>query len=334
MMLFKVIKQKLLASWYSVNPPPVLLILLSYLYKAIIYSRYRLYQRGYLKPKHLSKPVIIVGNITLGGTGKTPLIIALAKLLQQQGIKVGIVSRGYKSKGQNYPQLIAAKSDVMAAGDEAVMLARRTDCPVIIDPNRVRAAEYLIQHFNPDIILSDDGLQHYRLHRDIEIAVIDGARQFGNGYCLPAGPLREPISRLARVDYLLVQAEKKFDRASYQIQLKPVQAINIQTGRSLAPDKLLELGHKVHAVAGIGHPQRFFALLASLGFSVMPHAYEDHYAFQPKDLIFSEALPVIMTEKDAVKCEAFAQANWWYLRVEAILEAAFCQRLLERVNNM
>jgi tetraacyldisaccharide 4'-kinase len=256
------IRDYLVNSWH--NPRaflPYFLWPFSQLYKLIIYLRKKM-----IKPKKLNIPIIIVGNITVGGTGKTPLVIWLVKFLQEHNYKPGIVSRGYGGKNKIFPQNVYSDSDTQQMGDEAVLLARRAGCPVIIDPNRVNAVRYLLNHTDCNIVISDDGLQHYALARDIEIAVIDGERRFGNRWCLPAGPLREPISRLETVDFIVTNGGE-VGLGEYGMSLIPGEIYNI-SDPTLKAHLNDFAGQAVHAIAGIGNPDRFFGTLRELGVSI------------------------------------------------------------------
>lgn len=277
-------------------------------------------------------PVLVVGNISLGGTGKTPLTQALVRWLQAQGWRVGIVSRGYGGQGP-FPLWVTAQTQAMAAGDEPCLLARSLKCPLVVSPQRVEAVKLLLAQAEVDIIVADDGLQHYRLGRQLEIAVIDGSRGLGNGHCLPVGPLREPAQRLAEVDFCVVNGPlaKPLPIAVpyWPMQLQPGELQSVG-GQERQPLAALQ-GQSVYAMAGIGHPQRFFATLEAAGLKPIPLAKPDHYAYQPHDLQPYQDLPLLMTSKDAVKCQAFAPANAWYLPVEAQLPAEFWQALQQRL---
>lgn len=281
-------------------------------------------------------PVVIVGNINVGGTGKTPLLIAISEMLSSRGWRVGVVSRGYGGSG-NFPMLVTAQTDPVACGDEAVMIARRTGHPVVCDPDRVAAVQCLLEEAAPDVILSDDGMQHYRLARDIEICVIDGRRGLGNGLCLPAGPLREPASRLSEVDYVVVNGveELTLPVKTTPMTLTPTAWVQVITGDRRVVDEIVsDLGTTVHAVCGIGHPERFFDQLEQMGFAIIPHRFEDHHPYSQEDLEFDDDLPLVMTEKDAVKIRRFAPAltaPCWYLEVSANLSDEFESSLLRDV---
>jgi len=309
--------------WYKDPFIGVWLMPFGFLFSDAVKFRKFLYRLGVLKTHTLPVPVIIVGNITVGGTGKTPLIIWLAGLLKESGFKPGIISRGYGGQSESWPQWVTADSDAKNVGDEAVLIAKQTGCPMAVGPLRVDAAKLLLKQADCDVILSDDGLQHYALNRTIEIAVIDGERRFGNGYCLPAGPLREPIERLQAVDFIIVNGEKSEDNEC-SMRLIGDTAVNLVTGEQ----KPLQEFNNCHALAGIGNPERFFKLLEAAGLSCITHSFPDHYQFQLSDIEFADNKPVLMTEKDAVKCKAFASNQHWYLPVKAVPEPVFAEQLL------
>ena len=300
--------------WYRFTPVSLLMLPVSWLYCLLMVLRRGLYRLRIFSPVRLPVPVIVVGNITVGGTGKTPLVIWLADFLRQQGMRPGIVLRGYGGSAVDWPLVVTPDHDPDVVGDEAVMLARQSRCPVAADPDRVRGAQHLVREHHCDVIVSDDGLQHLRLARDIEIAVIDGARRFGNGRCLPAGPLREPVSRLRDVSLRVVNGEPRQGEVGMMLAETGLCRVN-------APESYASAGsfrgETVHAVAGIGHPDRFFTHLRRLGLKVIEHPFPDHYRFRAADIRFGDGLAVIMTQKDAVKCERFADDNMWYLAIEA-----------------
>ncbi len=300
--------------WYRKTVLSFLLLPVSGFYCSLVLLRRTLYRLGVLATIRLSVPVIVVGNITVGGTGKTPLVVWLAGFLREQGKHPGIVLRGYTGQAGNWPQSVTASSDPALVGEEAVLLARRGACPVVADPDRVRGAQRLIDEHGCDVIVSDDGLQHLRMARDLEIAVIDGVRRLGNGFCLPAGPLREPASRLSQVDIRVVNGAAR--AGDFGMRLTETGLFRVNAPAAHMPFASLA-GKSVHAVAGIGHPGRFFNHLRRLGIEVVEHAFPDHHRFVAQDIRFADGRPVIMTEKDAVKCERFADDNAWYLAVEA-----------------
>jgi len=312
------------AHWYRPGPLPVLLLPLSALYCLVVLARRAAYRVGLLPRFRLPVPVIIVGNITVGGTGKTPLVIWVTGFLKARGYRPGIVSRGYGGRASSWPQQVRADSDPYVVGDEAVLLARRCDCPMAVGPDRVSAARALLEYSDCDILVSDDGLQHYPLERDIEIAVVDGVRRFGNGHCLPAGPLREPRRRLEEVD--LVVSNGPGGRLEYPMRIRPGVPRRLDDPGQSQPLEVFH-GVTVHAVAGIGHPERFFDVLRRAGLQVQAHPFPDHHRFSAGDLDFGDGAPVFMTEKDAVKCQRFAAGHHWYLPVDAEPDERFAARL-------
>lgn len=310
--------------WYGGHPLGRLLIPLAWLYRIIIRCRRLCYQTGLLAVRRVGAPVIVVGNITAGGAGKTPLVIWLAEYLGGQGFRPGIVSRGYGGRPAKTPQQVRADSAPAVVGDEPVLLAGRIKCPVAVAIRRPRAARELVARYGCDLIISDDGLQHYALGRDIEIAVIDGERRFGNGRCLPAGPLREPRGRLKSVD--LVVSKQRAGRHEYKMEYRYGELVSL-----LDPDKkrpLAELaGKQAHAVAGIAEPSGFFSCLQRHGIDIIRHEFPDHHPYGAADLAFNDERAVLMTEKDAVKCRAFATRQFWYLPIKAELPDSFRYRL-------
>ncbi len=287
-------------------------------------------------PRQTTATVIVVGNLVVGGSGKTPFIIWLTKALQAKGFRVGIVSRGYGGKSQTWPHRVTPKSDPVQVGDEPVLLAKQLGCPVAVSPKRLQAVQLLNEIESLDIIISDDGLQHYALARDIEVVLMDAERHVGNGLCLPAGPLREPMTRLSSVDFCVwngLSENRSFPIAEtgklahFRMALLPVclrQVMNSDVMVELEVNKAGRvtafIGEQVEAIAGIGNPARFFNSLKTLGFEVKALAFSDHHAFQWSDFkALDSQKRLIMTEKDAVKCTELAkqhqQTNWWYLEV-------------------
>ena len=313
---------------YSLNLIAVLLWPLSLLFGLIVRLRRQLYRIGFFKSHGVGAPVIIVGNISVGGTGKTPLTARLVELLREAGYKPGVVSRGYGGNSSEWPRHVTADSDPGEVGDEPVLLAQRCRCPIVVGPDRVAAAQALFARYDCNVIVSDDGLQHYRLQRDIEIAVVDGFRRLGNGACFPAGPLREPPSRLREVDFVIGNGAAR--GREYLISLRGDTAINLVDPCITATLSSFRRS-TVHAVAGIGDPGRFFDHLRHARLRLIKHPFPDHYRFRPEDLRFPQDLPVLMTEKDAIKCRRFASENWWVAPVSAQLDPEFEEQLLRRL---
>ncbi|CAH6635590.1 tetraacyldisaccharide 4'-kinase [Pseudocitrobacter vendiensis] len=315
--------------WSGESPLWLLLLPLSWLY-GLVSGLIRLsYKLGLKKAWRAPVPVVVVGNLTAGGNGKTPVVIWLVEQLQQQGIRVGVVSRGYGGKAETYPLLLDPEITTAQAGDEPVLIFQRTGAPVAVSPVRSDAVKALLAAHPVQLIITDDGLQHYRLARDKEIVVIDGVRRFGNGWWLPAGPMRERASRLKSVDAIITNGGTAL-AGEIPMRLQPGQAVNLLTGERRA---LTEL-HDVVAMAGIGHPPRFFATLENSGLQpVKTVALADHQALTLTDVeaLTAPGQTLIMTEKDAVKCRAFAKSNWWYLPVDAELSGERAQRLLQEL---
>jgi tetraacyldisaccharide 4'-kinase len=317
--------------WERIGVWHLLLIPVSWLFACLSSIRRLAYQYSLLASFRLPVPVIVVGNISVGGTGKTPLVIWLAQQLQAAGFHPLIVSRGYAAQpGGVEIRQVQPDSDPAVVGDEPLLMAQRTSVPVWIGRHRAKVAEAALASFPQcNVIISDDGLQHYALQRDIEIAVVDAARLFGNRRLLPAGPLREPVARLSEVDAVVMNGASD-DADGFCMQLINDQLYNLKSPASTSA--LQEFGGQaVHVVAGIGNPQRFFKQLKSAGLQVIEHPFSDHHAFEASQLAFGDDAPIIMTEKDAVKCAAFAQPNWWVLPVTAKLSPAFLPRILSKL---
>jgi len=403
--------------WYRITPLHLILFPISLVFRVLVALRRELYRSGILTSHQLLLPVIVVGNISVGGTGKTPLTLALAQQLIERGWHPLIVSRGY-GRTISSPQPVSLSSTTAQVGDEPLLMAQRDICPVWVGADRVATARAALQaHPQCDVVLCDDGLQHYRLQRDAEIAVIDGARGFGNGLMLPAGPLREPVSRLQTVDAVVVNVQARNPRyalphpnplpeipspqsspasgeseargaepdererqllipaneslrefqfdggnaaTSEELLMEPLA---IRLGCKKAPAKSLVMAghpgqyamrltgavfynllnpgqvatpadfHKPnnHAVAGIGHPQRYFQHLETLGIPFTPHAFPDHHPYRAADLSFTDCDALLLTEKDAVKCAAFADARYWVLRVDAQIDPALIDHILRKI---
>lgn len=316
--------------WAHIGIWHLLLIPVSWIFACLSGIRRLAYQYSLIPSFRLPVPVIVVGNISVGGTGKTPLVIWLARQLQAAGFHPLIVSRGYAAYADVMEiRQVQADSDPAVVGDEPLLMVQRTHVPVWVGRDRARVAQTALAKFPQcNVIISDDGLQHYALQRDIEIAVVDAVRLFGNRLLLPAGPLREPVRRLSKVDAVVMNGAVN-DKDGFYMQLVSDQLYNLKSPASTCVLQVFE-GQTVHAVAGIGNPQRFFKQLRNAGLQVIEHAFPDHHAFTASQLAFDDA-PVIMTEKDAVKCAAFAQPNWWVLPVSAELSPAFLPHVLSKL---
>ncbi|WP_437608970.1 tetraacyldisaccharide 4'-kinase [Erwinia sp. V71] len=315
--------------WSGRSPLWLLLLPFSWLYGLISNGIRLSYQLGWRRVWRASVPVVVVGNLTAGGNGKTPVVIWLVEALQRQGLRVGVVSRGYGGKADRYPLLLDEATTTAAAGDEPVLIYQRTHAPVAVSPGRSEAVQALQARGDIDVIVTDDGLQHYALARDIEIVVVDGVRRFGNGWWLPAGPMRERAGRLASVDAVIVNGGE-VQGTEIAMRLQPGQAVNLHTGQS---KPLTELPQIV-AMAGIGHPPRFFSTLKQQGVTPIKEvAFADHQAYSEAELraLTSAEQALIMTEKDAVKCRQFAAENWWYLPVDADIPAQAAAELLDKI---
>jgi tetraacyldisaccharide 4'-kinase len=330
------------AIWYRSSAWRWLLWPASGVFRFAAGLRRMLYRRGWRRSIELPVPVVVVGNLTVGGTGKTPLIVWLAAKLAERGLAVGIVSRGYRGTATEWPQPVRPDSDARLVGDEPVLLAMRTACPVFAGPDRVAAARALLSWAPVDLLLSDDGLQHYRMRRTFEIAVVDGLRGLGNGWCLPAGPLREPAARLAAMDAVVVNGGRPSLRGAdaraaavldaldpsrvYDARLVATRVYRLDDGESA---ELADFaGRKVHAVAGIGHPERFFELLERAGVEVERHPLEDHAPIRPRHLDHEPGVPVLITEKDAVKCRGLGHDDVWVVAVDFRLDGDAERRLI------
>ncbi|MBD2814045.1 tetraacyldisaccharide 4'-kinase [Xenorhabdus sp. Flor] len=304
----------------------ILLLPLSALYGLISGLRKLGYKSGLFRSWKAPVPVVVVGNLTAGGNGKTPVVIWLVEQLQQKGYRVGVVSRGYGGKSEHYPLLVTDEVTTAQAGDEPVLIQRRTGVPVAVAPKRADAVKELLAHFPVDIVITDDGLQHYALQRDYEIVVIDGIRRFGNGCWLPAGPMRELSGRLNTVNTIIVNGGTP-ETGELPMTLKGEVVVNLLTGE---PRKVSDIPNGV-AMAGIGHPPRFFATLQQLGVNLQAtYAFADHQFYEKAQLLAltNNEQNLLMTEKDAVKCSQFAQPNWWYLPVSAYLPEEQGQKML------
>jgi tetraacyldisaccharide 4'-kinase len=317
--------------WYSATPSPWWLRPLAALYGHVTRSRRRRQLRK-SGDNRLPLPVIVVGNISVGGTGKTPFVIWLVEHLREWGYRPGIISRGYGGKAVKYPLRVTAQTNVRECGDEPALLAQRLQCPIAVAPDRLAAARLLLESGEVDVLIADDGLQHYRLPRDIEICVVDSVRGLGNGALLPAGPLRELPARLNEVDMVIVNGG-----GGFRPQVPGWQLMQLTTGEGVAltGDQRLPLsrwsGQTVHAVAGIGNPQRFFDQLERLGMQVIAHPFPDHHRYSAGELRFGDHWSVLMTEKDAVKCRALGVARLWYVPAAAEISAEAAAHVRELI---
>jgi len=331
--------------WYANGKGRFLLLPLSALYCAAnTYQRKTQLKALSQNPPNINVPIIVVGNITVGGTGKTPVTVHIVNLLKKSGYKPAIITRGYGGKSQTWPQHVTIDSDAEMMGDEAVLMATRTDVPVYAGANRLESIQQLLSKTDCDVIVSDDGMQHYKMPRDIQIAVIDGERGFGNGHCIPAGPLREKINRLDECDLLVLNGLSKSDdyrlKRAHAMSLSGDSIINLATAeerylKDLSGETISEV---VEAVTGIGNPKRFYSTLENAGLIINQHSFPDHHAFSKNDLLFDEDgidknssnKTVIMTEKDAVKCKSIIgnQSNFWYLPISAVLPKEFDENLI------
>ena len=326
-------------AWYRGAGWLALLAPLEAVYRYIVKRRRQAYRSGRRDVWHPPVPVIVVGNLSVGGTGKSPLVAWLARRLEHEGWRPGIVSRGYGGKADSYPLSVSPSTPVGQSGDEPLMLAQQAGVPVVVDPNRPAAARWLIERFQCDILIADDGLQHYALGRTMELVVVDGVRGFGNRHCLPQGPLREPLDRLSEVDALIgngglgsLSDDDAEGIPRFMMTLAPTAWRHLKSGarRPLDPAPFA-LDALVAALAGIGHPQRFFSTLDALRIPHRAYAFDDHHRFSATDLPAAPAI-VVMTAKDAVKCADFADDRCWVLDVEAVPDTAFVDWWQTRVD--
>ncbi len=318
--------------WYEHTPWQIVLRPFSWLFYILTALRQLAYRLRLFKSLKLPVPVIIVGNINVGGTGKTPFVIWLVQQLRQNGWYPGIISRGYGGNVIHTHQ-VTKDSLPQQVGDEPVLLVQRTGLPLYVGRKRTRAARHLLRDYPEcNLIISDDGLQHYALERDMEIVIIDGERIFGNGQLLPAGPLRETSTRLEEVDAVVFNSGAPA-AGGYLMHLVPDHLRKLR-----APEEQMELseliGKRVHAVAGIGNPHRFFSQLEQLGLVVEAHPFPDHHAYSADDFQFAKDDIVLMTEKDAVKCTAFARDNWWFMPITAEIDRALAEKILARLTRL
>lgn len=317
------------ALWYGRSRIYLALWPLAVLFRAAAACRRAAYRVGWPRSVDVGVPVIVIGNISVGGTGKTPLTIWLAERLAEHSYRVAVIARGYGGSSAEWPLRVTAASDPAIAGDEPCLLARRLRCPVAAGPDRVAAACSLVDDFQLDVILSDDGLQHYRLARKAEIVVIDGSRGLGNGQCLPAGPLREPRSRLREADAVVINGGDFERSGAFRANMHPVRVVELDSGTQKSLEDFRD--RRVHAVAAIGNPERFFDLLEAAGIEVDPKPLADHARIGDHDLLFDDADPVMITEKDAVKCSGLDTRNVWCVVTELAFAPGDGDRLLRRL---
>lgn len=312
--------------WRRRTAATLLLLPLSWIYRTVVWARRMCYAHGPCRVVRFDKPVVVVGGITVGGSGKTPLVAHVARLLIEHGIRPGIVSRGYGGRARNGSLRVTAATPAEECGDEPALLARRLDVPVVVDVDRARGVGELISRLGCQVVISDDGLQHYRMGRQVEIAVIGGEDGLGNGLCLPAGPLREPRARLAEVDLVVCSGGTSVPGA-YGMRYRVDELRRLGGAGTLAPSALR--GRRVHAVAGTGHPDGFFATLADLGLEIEPHPFPDHHRYRSEDFAAMADGPIVMTGKDAVKCAGLPLADAWYTVLSVDLDEGFDRKLIE-----
>ena len=300
------------------------------------------YRFGLARSYRAPVPVIVVGNLSVGGTGKTPMVIYIVEKLLTEGLKPAVISRGYHGNAENYPLTINAQTPVVECGDEPLMIYRRTGVPIVIGPNREASIKQLLKQNDVNVIISDDGLQQFALQRDIEICLIDKTNQSNNHYLLPAGPNRESIGRLKTVDYVIEHVfdddyEKNYsgsEQIKLQMVLKPSAAKSIGNNKLEPTEWDVFAKGKIHAVAGIGNPERFFLSCEKLNYKFIKHSFPDHHNFVIDDINFDDELGVLMTEKDAVKCASFATSKHWYLPVDVNTNKLFITDLINRINKL
>ncbi len=331
-------KKSITHYWQNLNPVSIILLPVSLVFCSLVKLRRFAYAHHWLTISYFKLPVIVVGNIYVGGSGKTPLVIWLADQLKRHGFKPAIVSRGYSASAKGtWPREVILNGAVTQYGDEPYLIKKQTQCPVIIDPLRSRAVHKIQQDYDCDVIISDDGLQHYAMSRYIEINITDSKKQYGNHLCLPAGPLREPRSRLSQVDYIIYnqttgqchQAVLAANEFLMRYDFELLFALDEKTPIRLETFKQ----HTVHAIAGIGDPERFFDLLKRQGLEVIKHAFSDHHIYEEHELVFSDPYPVIMTEKDAVKCAQFKLTNCWYLPIKARINGTLIEKIITKLRD-
>jgi len=326
-------RENLLLSWQEPTRLTTFLLPLSWLYKLIFNIRRKLYEVGFLSSYRATVPVVVVGNLTVGGTGKTPLVIHLVELLRQYGYSPGVISRGYSGDAPYYPYEVNKHSSVQASGDEPALIVKRTNVPMVVGPNRGKSIDTLLANHHVDVIISDDGLQHLALQRDIEICLMDKTSKSKNTHLLPAGPYRESLSRLNSVDLVVHHQSIADEQATGRFTLSLIPSLAMPLIPSDNQElRELDKRQRVHAVAGIGNPQRFFKTCYLEGYEFEEHSFPDHHQFVESDFDFGDSKPVLMTEKDAVKCNKFYNENLWYLPVNAKMSSDFSSAFIGKIN--
>jgi tetraacyldisaccharide 4'-kinase len=321
-------EQKLNQIWYKDKPIPSIYKILEKLFSFVSASRRKLYDFGILKAKKINCPVIIVGNITVGGVGKTPFVIWLVNKLQAQGLNVGVVSRGYGGKRENEPMLVIPQTSAKASGDEALLIAKHTNVRVMVGKNRAKAAKRLLSEYKVDIIISDDGLQHYGMQRDVEFVLIDSNYGLGNERLLPAGPLRERKSRLDSVDMVLYKGKKE---GQHYFEYQPLMVYKlgeVKTQKSIESFR----NQPIHAVAGIAHPESFFKMLSKAGLAIIKHPLNDHSNISESDLFYNNEV-VLITEKDAVKCIDMKLENVWVVVLKLVVAENTKKKIIQIIKD-
>lgn len=334
-------RDRLLISWQKPNALTWLLWPLSLVYRFVFFLRKKLYAFSIIPSYKAPVPVIVVGNLTVGGTGKTPLVIHLVELLRSLGYTPGVISRGYSGQASNYPLTVTPMTDVRECGDEPALIVRRTKVNMVVGPNRQESIESLLNNKAIDIIISDDGLQHLALQRDIELCLLDATSPLTNKHLLPAGPYRESLARLSTVDLIVQHTQQSIKplsvaneslKQAFSMQLEPAEPIPVtQSNLKLT---VLDRTQRVHAVAGIGNPQRFFTTCKHAGFNIDEHEFPDHYQFSSQDFVFNDQCSILMTEKDAVKCDEFTDLDLWFLPVDAVLSDGFSGALSKKIQSL
>ncbi len=315
------------------HPVSKLLYPLSLIYGLAVSIRRLLYNIGILKSSSVNVPVIIIGNITVGGTGKTPLVVWLVKYLQQKSLKVGVISRGYGGSSPQWPVDVTALEKPEIVGDEAVLLRQKLDVPIAVSPNRLDSAQLLIDKHNVDIIISDDGLQHLALKRDLEIVVIDAKRRYGNNKLLPSGPLRQKPESISSDAIKLYSGDQNLDEFEFSMNFKSVAFHSLNSPKQIVDTDFFQ-NTEANAIAGIGNPEKFFNTLKSLNINANTKSFADHHLYQPSDLSFNDIRPILMTEKDAVKCEEFNLPSAWFLEIEAVPNQAFITKIEQSLTKL